>query len=95
MNTCKKQFKKLKREKRRLESKFNTKLLKYITAGFSVAAGFAWKDAIEDLIDYFFPQTKQGILAKIIYAFVLTLILVVVSLYLSKILHKKRKKKSK
>ena len=86
-------LKKLKKEHRRLKRRVNATLVKYITAGSGVAAGFAWKDAIEDLIDYAFPQTGKSILAKMIYAFVLTLFLVIVSVYLSRVLGKNKKKK--
>jgi len=69
------------------------KIAGYITAGFGVVAGLAWNDAIRTFIEEVFPQTSNTIIAKFVYAFLITLILVFVSVYLVKILKVEEKEK--
>lgn len=72
-----------------VRQKFKTKVLKYITGGFGLIAALAWRDAITDLIDYFFPSAQEGLVAKVVYAIVMTVVLVLVSIYLGKFLKDK------
>ncbi|PIQ79920.1 MAG: hypothetical protein COV79_02840 [Parcubacteria group bacterium CG11_big_fil_rev_8_21_14_0_20_41_14] len=74
-----------------LKEGFRNKLLSYITAAFGLVAGLAWNDAIKSLIEYFFPLEKNTILLKFIYAILITLVFVFVTLYLLKIFEKKEK----
>ncbi len=67
----------------------------YILAGFGVVAGFAWNDAIKTFIEKYFPQDENTIVAKFIYALLVTLILVIVSVYLVKFLKIEEDKKGK
>ena len=66
------------------------KALKYIMAGFGLVAGLAWNDAIKGLIQELFPLGRDSIFAKFVYALLVTLILVLVSVYLVKFLDKKK-----
>ena len=54
----------------------------YITAAFGIVAGLAWNEAIKSLIEFLFPLQKNTLLAKFIYAGILTIILVLVTMYL-------------
>ncbi len=54
----------------------------YIAAAFGLVAGLAWNDAIKSLIEELFPFAKSGILAKFIYAALITIVVVVLSRYL-------------
>lgn len=56
--------------------------LGFITGGLGLVAGLAWNDAIKALIDYLFPLDKNGIAAKFIYAVLISVIVVVLSVYL-------------
>lgn len=56
----------------------------YITAAFGLVAGLAWNDAIRALIDALFPLAEQSVLAKFVYASVLTVVVVIVTVHLLK-----------
>jgi len=61
----------------------------YIAAAFGLVAGLAWNDAIITFIDTFFPTGSNTVLAKFIYAIVITIVAVVGTTYLLKIFKKK------
>ncbi|MFH1392615.1 MAG: DUF5654 family protein [bacterium] len=71
-----------------LKKELRQKILSYITAAFGLVAALAWKDAISAMIEYLFPLSRNNIIAKFIYALVMTLVLVVISVYLLKWLKK-------
>ena len=56
----------------------------YITAALGLIAGLAWNDAIKSLIEYFFPA-EQNMPAKFIYAVLITIVVVVLTMYLSRL----------
>ena len=64
----------------------------YIVTSFGLVAGLAWNDAIKSLIEAFFPLQKDTMKAKFIYAAVITVLVVFISLYLSRLFKKKVKK---
>lgn len=65
------------------------KVTGYLTAAFGLVAGLAWNDAVKALIDSFYPAENGGLIAKFIYAFGLTLILVLVTIYIVRLTGKK------
>lgn len=73
----------------KIQKNFLQKSIKYITAAFGLVTAFAWKDAIQDLIKFVFPIEKNSLIAKFTYASVMTVILVIVTVYLTKWLGKK------
>ena len=77
---------KIKGEAERLQREMRQRTIGYITAGFGVVAGLAWNDAISSLIAYLFPLSTNTILAKFIYAIGVTIIVVFVSLSVSRAL---------
>ena len=79
----------LRNHKRTVHDEIREKTAGYILAGFGVVAGLAWNDAIVSFIDYFFPLSKDGVFAKFLYAFLITFLVVVVSIYLIRILQKR------
>ena len=79
----------------RLNMEVKKKVVGYITAGFGLVAGLAWNDAIRTFIEEFFPKTQNTIAAKFIYAFFITIILVIISIYLVKILRIREEEKKK
>ncbi len=56
----------------------------YLIAALGFVAGLAWNEAIKGIIEYVFPFNKDSLLAKLIYAFVITIVLIFVALYISK-----------
>ena len=79
-----------------IEREIREKTFAYIVTGFSVVAGLAWNDAIKTFIEAYFPNPGNSIKAKFLYAALITLIVVVVSLYLSKLFRlEKQEKKQK
>ena len=54
----------------------------YILGAFGLVVGLAWNEAISRLIDDVFKFNKNGILAKFIYAIILTILLIFATRYL-------------
>jgi len=79
---------KIKKERAAVAREVKQKIVTYVIAGFGLVAGLAWNDAIKSLIEYFFPAGGNTLLAKFIYAFVFTIILAVITIYLSRLLLK-------
>ncbi len=70
----------------RLEARERT--LGYVLAGFGLVTALAWNEAIKSLIDEFFAFSKDSLVAKFGYAIILTLAVVIISTYLSKLFKK-------
>lgn len=62
----------------------------YLLAAFGFVAGLAWNEAIKSLIDTLFPVGQNTILAKFTYAILATLIVVIVSGYLTRLAGKEK-----
>lgn len=82
----------LKKETAALRKEFKEKTLGYIMGALGLVAGLAWNEAIKGTIEYFFPAGGSGILLKFVYATLITIILVVISLILAKFFIKKEEK---
>lgn len=74
-------------EKVRKEVRIKT--VGYILAAFGLVAGLAWNDAIKSLIEQLFPLDKDSIWVKFIYAAIITIIAVMISIYLVKFAEEK------
>ena len=79
----------IKKESQDLRKAVREKTLGYIVGALGLVAGLAWNEAIKSLIDYFFPASENGILAKFIYAVLITIVIVVISTYLVRLAAKK------
>ena len=55
------------------------------TAGFGLVAALAWNSAIQDLFNLFFPN-RESLLAKFLYAIVITVLIVLVTSRLGKVI---------
>ena len=84
---------KIKNSSRETKKEVREKISGYILAAFGLVAALAWNEAIKGLIEYFFPISKNTVLAKFIYAIVLTFIVVIVSIYLTRLLSNKKEEK--
>ncbi|HDQ16835.1 MAG TPA: hypothetical protein ENN31_01795 [Candidatus Vogelbacteria bacterium] len=86
----------MKEKGKELQREVRQRTIGYITAGFGLVAGLAWNDAIRSSIEYFLPADgRESIWAKFIYAFVITLVLIIVTVYLLKIFASKEKNENK
>jgi len=65
-----------------IKKEVGEKIVTYLTAAIGLVAGLAWNDAIKALIEFLFPLQKNTLLAKFIYAVILTIILVIITMYL-------------
>ena len=77
-----------------LSGEIKTKMSGYIVGALGLVAGLAWNDAIKSLIEFFFPNQQNTVLAKIVYAAVITLVVVILSIIVSRLFIKKSKGQS-
>ena len=82
MKTIRKKICDIKDSGHEIKKEIREKTLGYVVASFSLVAGLAWNEAIKAAIEEFFPMAKDTIKAKMIYALVLTLVVVTISVYL-------------
>lgn len=68
-----------------VHKKARGKLVGYISAALAFVAGLAWNDAISALIKYLFPLDTNSLLAKFLYATILTIIITIVIVYLERL----------
>lgn len=64
------------------------RIIGYIVAASGLVAGLAWNDAIKSMIEYLFPLEKNTLAIKFIYAVIITVIVVMVTVYLARIIKK-------
>ncbi len=95
-----KELYKLKEKIRTLEDEKNrvARDLRKITAGYIIAAfgfvaGLAWRDLSISLVEYLFPVSKDTILAKLIYAIIISIALAFASIYVLRFIGKTKEKK--
>ncbi len=84
-------IKKLSEEERKIRLEIMERTVTFITAGLSLVAALAWNDAIQSLFNTFSPK-GASLGAKFGYALFITLIIVFISLQLSRISHLARKR---
>ena len=70
----------------KLQQEFRERISGYIIGAFGLVASLAWNDAITSLIEKVFPFGKDTVIAKFVYALVMTIILVIIAVYLVKLL---------
>ena len=75
-----------------LKKEFRERTATYVIAGFGLVAGLAWNDAIKTLIAVLFPLRQDTILVKFLYAFLVTILLVVVSIPLIQLMQRNDQK---
>lgn len=72
-------------EKKLLRIEILEKMTSLATAGFGLVAALAWNDAIKAIFDTYFPKNSSNISAQLIYAIVLTVLIVLVTVRLGKV----------
>lgn len=73
-----------KKRSKRFEQEVKIKTFTYITAALGFVAGLAWNEAIKTLIETWFPGDTNSVIAKFIYAFVITIMVVILTSYVVK-----------
>lgn len=63
----------------------------YIVAALGIVAGLAWNDAIRAFIDYVFPVSTESILAKFLYAVLITVVVVLLSSWIIRYFNPEKK----
>lgn len=86
-----KAIEKIKKETKEIERTVEDQLFNYIIAAFSLVAGLAWNEAIKSVLAAIFPAEYQGWLGKLLYALVISMIVIIVSIILSRIKKKRDK----
>ena len=84
MSAIKKGFKKIAEERKKIGTAVKEKTLGYILAALGFVVGLAWNDAIKALIEDMFPLDKNNIFAKFIYALIVTVLIVMATIILTK-----------
>jgi len=81
-------FEKIKEQGQKLSKEVRQKTLGFIITAFGLVAGLAWNQAIQDMIKQLFPLNKNSVIAEFIYAAVMTVFLVVITIFLSRLFDK-------
>ena len=84
-----------KKERKKFHIEFVKQLLTLSTAGFGLAAALAWNSLIQNILNtYLKPKLGEGLfISGLIYALLVTLLAVLITLQLSKILRRLEKDK--
>lgn len=81
-------------QKNKLSSAVLRQMLTLATSGFGLVAALAWNNAIQEIVNVyvkpFFPQ-GSGVISLLIYAILITMIAVVVTVNLSRVIEKLEK----
>ncbi len=84
---------KIKKEGEEIKRELQHRMTGYIVGALGLVAGLAWNDAIKALIEYLFPLAKNTLLAKFIYAILMTFVIGIVASYLIRFFDKKEESK--
>lgn len=76
-------FNKVNNKVKKLKKEFSIKLSTLVIAAFGLVAALAWNEAMQSIFHRYYEETN-GLTAKIVYAFVVTCIAVLVTLWLSR-----------
>jgi len=61
------------------------KLVGYVTGAFALVGALAWNDAIKALIETLYEADRNTITAKFIYAIVISVVVILIGVYLSRL----------
>jgi len=81
---------KIKNESEEIKKEIRQRTIGYILTALGLVAALAWNEAIKSFIEHFFPISRNTLLAKFIYAIVLTFIVVIFSISLMRLLGNKK-----
>ena len=75
---------------KKFKQEFRVQTVGFIATALSLVVGLAWNDAVRSFIESVFPLDRSSILAKFLYAGLLTVIVVTVIIVLLKIVEEKQ-----
>ena len=75
-------------EQKYLRVEIQERTLGYMLGAFGLVAGLAWNDAIQGLIGYLFPLPENTLPAKFLYAIIISFVVVMISVYISRLLQR-------
>ena len=90
MEQIEKNISKFKEHSTKISQEVKQKTLGFIITAFGLVAGLAWNEAIQAIIKQIFPLDKNSLIAKLIYAILMTLLLVVITVYLTRLIGKNK-----
>lgn len=82
------QFERIRSESSKISREVKEKTLGFIITAFGLVAGLAWNEAIQSLIKSFFTVDKDTIWVKFLYAIVMTVLVVLITIYLARLFGK-------
>jgi len=85
----------MKKVGKKLRVEFLKTMIQLATAGFGLAAALAWNTAIQGVISRLLPGEGAGLLSQIIYAIIVTVIAVLVTYSLGKMLQEEEEVEAK
>lgn len=84
------------RKVRKLRAEFTREIRRrvvgYIAAAFGIIVALSWNDAIASVIDYVFPIDRNSVYAKLAYAFIMTVVLILLTISTMKYVENKEVK---
>lgn len=77
-----------KAELQKIRTEAVTKASGYILAAFGLVAGLAWNDAIKALIEQLFATPEETLTARFVYAGIITVFVIVITIIITRIAQK-------
>ena len=74
-------------EKKTLKVEILEKVSTLATAGFGLVAALAWNDAIKAIFEQLFPQPGGNLAASLGYAIVITILVVIITIHLGRLVN--------
>lgn len=90
MEPIKEKLSEIKEEGKELKKEVREKTLGYILAALGLVAGLSWNDTIKAFIEYIFPMAQNTLVAKLVYSVLITIVVVLVSVYMTKLFSEKK-----
>jgi len=84
MGAVRSKFKKIAEDQKKIGLEVREKTMGYILAALGFVVALAWNDAIKSLIENIFPLDKNNLSAKFTYALIVTVVIVVATIFLTK-----------
>ena len=69
----------------KFREELRSKILTFVSGAFGLVAGLAWNDAVKELILYLYPAATDTVMAKFVYAILITIIVVIIITYLERV----------
>lgn len=76
----------VKKESGKVAKEIKKQTISYVVASLGLIAGLAWNEAIKSLIEHLFPLNKNSVIIKFIYAGLITIVIVLITVYLVRLL---------